>query len=960
MTEKREAEIVEQLLSEAGFQKLSVAEQLGVQEQGEKTLLLESVLRRQLALINSVEINSVREERFSRQGIEAGIRALKELALLEDRSVRRKRSYELLTRGKVFTQYVAGDKVNYTMQYVDWQNPMRNVFHMAQEMRIEGRNKLYRPDVVLFVNGIPLCVVEVKGRTGCGNERWTAQQLKAEGNNGAGGVWDTFTQLWVTSVNGRIRYTADGNGDYPWAEWSGEEAEFSRTVFWQPGTLLSLIGRFIIFHGENKTVARYFQYVAVQRMLQRIACGTKGERSGGIIAQPPGSGKTGTMALLARAVLLEKSVRNPGILLVTDRKTVSEEISNLLAGMEIPLVTGEDAYKLAVFQDSEESVATVVTAQSVLVNELLSARSVADRDIFVLFDEGGSVKSRKVKRQLQQVFPDACYIAMTSLPQTEFAPIIRSFGEVVMRYTMEEAVKDALVLPVFYESRLLGTAGQDLYSQSFAGRNMTDLSGARIKVVGEDIAGHFQRHFKGTSCKGIVICGNQTEACLLKHFFDQDGRPEAGLLIAGAGTEGGAREAGGSRVSDWELIRRFREEQGPRLLITVKRFVGLDIPCCAVAYVLRPVKAAELWQIAGRVNRIRKGKRYGMLVDYAGLSGEVREVLHSRKAENDSLISEERAFRLLDHYNGAAWDSLGGFPGKNGIGEAEVKLRDEERRAEFYHRLKNYANCLDIVRTSWMADRRECGAGKGYSADMKFFLSLQRALQKRFSEEIKDDTYEDILRHLAAEGVIPDELALPPECAEITESERFDQELEGDELAVADTIFYRTRKYIRQHKEDMGLAFPGLLEKLEEIQSVFEQEGDAGQYLRAVKELMAYVRTYRRNGLPPVLNGKTWLQRYYKIVMKLIQPVLDQGRMEQQTLEIVRGVDEIVRRHIMDGEVVLVDWHLKGSVCGSLTMELEDYLFTKVNQELGIPLTEKVVEESAALLVGATRDQNDK
>ncbi len=950
--------ILVQMLSEAGYQKLSVSEQGGKHVQGEGTRLLESVMRRQLTLINSVEINSVREERFSSQGIEAGIRALKELSLLKERSVMQKRSYELLTRGKVFSQYVAGDVVNYTMQYIDWQNPMRNVFHVAEEMRIDGRNRSYRPDLILFVNGIPVCVVEIKEKAGYGDEQLATQQLKAELNSEGGVVLDAFVQLWVTVVNGRIRYNADGTGDYPWAEWNGEETGFSRSVFWHPWTLLNLISQFIIFRGENKTIARYFQYVAVQRMLQRIKSVENGKRLGGIIAQPLGSGKTGTMALLTRAILMERSVRNPGILLVTDRKVVLEEIGHVFAGMEIPFVTGEEAYKLAVFQNSEKSVVTAITIQYLLVNELIFKESVADRDIFILFDEAGSLKSGKARRQLQQVFPDACYIAMTSLP--ELGTAMHRFGEVVMRYTMAAAVADNLILPVFYESRSLAETGQSPGGRSLAEMNTRDLPKACIEAMAKDITGHFLRHYQGTLYKGILVCASQSEARSFKRFFDRDGKLEAALLIAGGRSEANAGIETTPRISDWELIRRFREEQTPRLLITVKRYMELDVHRCAVTYVLHSVKAYGFWQIIGRINRRWNEKRYGVLVNYADLPDEVGEVLGRDKAEEGVLISEDTAFRLLEHYHIAVWDCLGGLPRKNGLREWEVKLRDQQKRTEFYNELKNYANCLDIVWSSWIAEKRGAGLDKGYSADLKIFLSLQRALQRRFAEEIKDNTYEDILQHLAAGGVIPDELALSPELVEITERERFDRELEGDELSVADTIFFRTQKYVRQHKECTGLSSPVILEKLKEIRSIFEKEGDAGQYLIAVKELMEYVRTFQSTAFPSELDGKPVLQQYYKIVIKLMQPTTDQVKMEQRVLEIVHGIEEIVCRNIMDGGVVLVDWQLKGSVCGNLSMELEDYLFTRLKQEFGISLTEKVVEDSVALIIGANIGQNDK
>jgi type I restriction enzyme, R subunit len=153
-----------QFLQQVGYTYLTAEEALYLRGNKTSQVLLEEVLRKQLKEINSVKVSSTKTTVFSDANIEAGIQALKELPMNEGYMAACEAAYKLLTLGKALEQSIDGDKKSFTLQYIDWQHSENNVFHVTEEFSVmrSTSKEHYRPDLVLFVNGIPLCVIECK------------------------------------------------------------------------------------------------------------------------------------------------------------------------------------------------------------------------------------------------------------------------------------------------------------------------------------------------------------------------------------------------------------------------------------------------------------------------------------------------------------------------------------------------------------------------------------------------------------------------------------------------------------------------------------------------------------------------------------------------------------------------------------------------------------------------------
>ena len=287
-------------------------------------------------------------------------------------------AYDLLCLGTSVPQTIEGDTKSFTIDYIDWKNPANNTYHCTAEFKVErvGFQKHCIPDIVLFVNGIPLVVMECKRSAYTRTKRkpidWAIDQL---GNYQAkGGIPQLFlfSQLLLALARDKARYGTTGTPPQFWSVWkeggvdgairrvmdgpavdegmaallSGPFAEVreaylllvnqgreiteqDRTVYalCRPERLLELAYQFILFDAGAKKIARYQQYFTVREILNRVLSGTEGQaRPGGVVWHTQGSGKSLTMVMLAKSLALHPAILSPKIILVTDRIDLEDQI----------------------------------------------------------------------------------------------------------------------------------------------------------------------------------------------------------------------------------------------------------------------------------------------------------------------------------------------------------------------------------------------------------------------------------------------------------------------------------------------------------------------------------------------------------------------------------------------------------------------------------------------------------
>lgn len=498
-----------QMLINMGYSYLSQEEALQVRGNKTANVILDDILRKQLKEINSIQLSSSKTSYFSDANIEAGIRALKEIPLVDGYISASEKVYNLVTMGKALEQIVDGDKKSFTLQYIDWKNIENNVFHVTEEFSVmrAGSKEHYRPDLVLFVNGIPFSVIECK-RPDMKDpiQQANSQHLRNQQEDGIRNLY-IYTQNLLSLSTNEGRYAATGTPEKFWAHWEekfpsgdakiayeqelkrlrnkslsqevksklfGERFSYVRGDFdalekeeilpteqdaylyglCRPERLLDFTYNFILFDNGAKKIARYQQYFAIKKTIVQIQQLDQGKRKGGVIWHTQGSGKSLTMVMLAQAIAMDKNILNPKIILVTDRTDLDTQITETFRKCGIPVLNASTGSKLVehLQSKSDSVITTIINKFETAVRKL--REPLESSNIFVLVDEGHRTQHGTFNIEMQKALPNACYIALTGTPLfKKDKNTLNKFGTLIDHYTVDKAVQDKAVVPLMYEGR---------------------------------------------------------------------------------------------------------------------------------------------------------------------------------------------------------------------------------------------------------------------------------------------------------------------------------------------------------------------------------------------------------------------------------------------------------------------------------------------------------------------------
>ncbi len=493
-----------QLLVAMGYEYISSAETLRERQERTSNVLLENILRNQLKEMNRIRYKG-NEYLFSEENLQSAIQKLKNIkydGLLKTNEG----IYDLITLGTAMEQTVEGDSKSFNLNYIDWRNPSRNRFHMTVEYSVErSRSKeTARPDIVLFVNGIPFCVIECKAPQ-VEVEQAVSQSIRNQNDDHIPKLF-IYTQLVLALNKNSAMYATTGTAAKFWGVWKelgNEQGEMDEgklcdlknkplpedvqkkielsenyqlsiansqlitaqdTALYalcRPERLLELAWKFTVFDGGIKKIARYQQYFVIKSTLDRVKHFDKPEghpersRKGGIIWHTQGSGKSLTMVMLARNLALDPNILNPRIVLVTDRDDLDKQLGNTFAacGLEANRATsGRNLLELVAGKNSG-----IITT---LIHKFDKAYAVkkyqdASPDIFILVDESHRTQFGSFSARMRQMFPHACYLGFTGTPLLKKEKnSFTKFGELIEpHYSITQAVEDGAVVPLLYEGR---------------------------------------------------------------------------------------------------------------------------------------------------------------------------------------------------------------------------------------------------------------------------------------------------------------------------------------------------------------------------------------------------------------------------------------------------------------------------------------------------------------------------
>ena len=1053
-----------QLLQNLGYTYLSPEEALRMRDGKTTNVLLEDILRKQLKEINSIRVSNTKTSIFTDENIERGILALKNLPMNEGYINASETAYNLITLGKSLEQSIDGDKKSFTLQYINWKNIENNVFHVTEEFSVmrSTSKEHYRPDLVLFVNGIPFCIIECK-RPDMKEplKQAISQHLRNQQEDGIRHLY-VYAQILLSISSSEALYATNGTPEKFWSIWKEkfetktDEQEYERELvnlknrslgpqqkeklfydrfryvkkyfdelekeeiipteqdkylygLCRLQRLLDIAFNYILFDNGQKKIARYQQYFAVKKTMQRIKHLEVGKRKGGVIWHTQGSGKSLTMVMLAQAIAMEKTIRNPKIILVTDRTDLDRQITGTFrkCGMFVEnATTGRRLVELLESQ-SDAVVTTVINKFSAAIKKI--RKPLENPDIFVLVDEGHRSQYGVFNIEMQKTLPNACFIAMTGTPLfKKEKSTAAKFGGIIDTYTVDQAVKDKAVVPLLYEGRLarqhvhespLDTFFEMVseplteyqkadFKKKFSRADQLNSAEQKIYAIAWDISLHFRDNWQGTPFKAQLVCDKKVNAIRYKEFLDEIGIVSSEVLISPPDDREGEESAyekspervskfwkkmmeehGNAKKYEKNIISRFQNQKDPEIIIVVdKLLTGFDEPKNTVLYLTRNLQSHKLLQAVARVNRVYPDKEFGYIIDYYGIIENLDDALLLYSSFEDfdaedlegTLTNINEEIKKLPQKHSELWDIFKSVTNKRDAEAYQLLLKDEAIRTEFYDKLAAYARTLKLaLSTIHFHKETDEKTIERYKDDLTMFMKLRKAVMERYSDSIDYSQYEGQIQKLIYTHVTSEKVEVITELVNIFDKEKFQEEVENTtgKAAKADKIASRTAKHITEKMDEDPAFYKKFSEMLKETIADYETKRiDEAQYLNKVQEIMNNVLAHTDSTIPEELKEKDVAKAFYGLTFELLENKIQDNIIKTEiSKQAALQIDEIIRQAVLDNNMPIVDWQFKTNITGKLQIDIGDYLIDEVRDKYNVQLSFGEMDELADKCIEVAR-----
>lgn len=974
-------------------------------------VLLRDILRGQLRRLNRY-VYAGAENEFSAANIERAMEDLDEP--LTDGLVRTsEKIYDALLLGKSYPETVGdGKMLSFNLKYIDWDNPQNNVFHVTEEFAVDSRDRQHnaRPDIVLFINGIPFAVIECKAPHIPVDEA-VGQMIR---NQQAAYIPHLFkfAQLVVATNKNAVKYATVGTPKKFWSVWKEQDDDWLQTrlkvlvpdrmpteqdrnivSLFSTERVFELIRYFILFDANVKKVCRYQQFFAVREIMKTIAESDEhGNRRSGVIWHTQGSGKSLTMVMLAKTILMELKDCHPRVVIVTDRKELDAQIAATFAHTRLTPARATSGRHLVELVNSAR--ADVITS---IINKFntVERQEVKNpsRDIFVLVDESHRSNYGLMATRMRSVFPNACYIGFTGTPlmKSEKNTMAR-FGRLIHKYTIRDGVEDGAIVPLIYEGRfveqkvdeenidlwfkqttrrLTEAQREDLRRKWSSIRRLTSTD-ARIKRIALDISEHFIEGYKDTGFKAMLATNYKRDAIRYLECFEQFGDLSCAVVISPPDMREGVDDvdegADDLVVSFWsKMMRQYgdadRYEEAIKnkfcdgeidiLIVCSKLLTGFDAPLCQVLYIDKELKEHGLLQAIARTNRLHEGKDYGLIVDYRGLI--------------------EKLDTAMDMYSGAGLENFDGgdlkgvvvdvmsaignlrsaytqlvelFAPVGSISDAEaveVFLADDKARQEFYTLLCAFGRALHLVLN---AEQAYNALGKEerqkYQDTFIFFSKVRRSVKLQYCDAIDNAEYEPLMQNLLDTHLSVAGLKKITSPIDILNKDDFEKELEelGSLRSKADAIASRMTRSISEKHDENPAYYDSFSKRIRDALALYREKViSEAEYLAKMRTIMGDYHAGRSTvSYPERIKNNVHAQAFFGVLTALFDEVEDERITPDFVAEVSEEITKIVASHSR------VDWTNNKTIHDRISQDIDD-LFYKYEKEHGLKLSFDLIDK---------------
>lgn len=977
-------------------------------------VLLKDILRGQLRKLNRYTYAGAENE-FSGANIERAMDELDE-PLIDGLVRTSEKIYDALLLGKSYSETVGGGKsLSFNLKYIDWDNWENNLFHVTEEFAVESQDKLHnaRPDIVLFINGIPFAVIECKAPH-VSVDQAVEQNIR---NQQADYIPQLFkyAQIILATNKNAVKYATTGTPKKFWNVWKEENDTFLNTALAQLVTdrvpteqdrniislfsterVMELIRYFVLFDANVKKICRYQQYFAIKEIIKTIQQqDSKGNRQSGVVWHTQGSGKSLTMVMLAKYILMELASCNPRVVIVTDRKELDGQIATTFAHTRLNPARATSGRHLVDLVKSGKADVITTIINKFNTAERLDTKNYS-KNVFVLIDESHRSNYGSMASKMRTVFPNACYIGFTGTPlmKREKNTMAR-FGKLIHKYTIRDGVEDGAIVPLIYEGRfvdqkvdeenidmwfkqttkrLTDPQKEDLRQKWSSIRRLTSTD-ARIKRIALDINNHFILGFKDTGFKAMLATNYKRDAIRYLKCFEQFGDLTCGVVISppdmresvddiDEGTddmvieywEKMMKQYGDADAYEEAMKNKFCDGEIDILIVCSKLLTGFDAPVCQVLYIDKELKEHGLLQAIARTNRLREGKEYGLIVDYRGLiqkldaamdmySGAGLENFEGGDLKGVVVDVLESLGQLRTAYTNLM-DMFSDVKDLSDTEAVEVSLADEKKRAQFYNLLCTFGRALNLVLNSeqvYAAISRE--EREKYQNAFVFFSKVRRSVKIRYCDAIDNSEYEPLMQnlldtHLSVAGL--KQLTNPVDILNKDDFERELQEL-GTLRAKADAITSRLSRSISAKYEENPAYYDSFSKRIKDaLEQYKEKVISEAEYLAKMKSIMEDYHTGKSTvSYPERIKHNVHAQAFYGVLTALFDDAQVDDITPDFAAEIAEEITAIIARHSQ------VDWTNNQTIHDRISQDIDDLFYEyekNRNLILDFDIIDKIIE----------------
>ena len=999
-----------EVLQKLGYKYISEEENKNLRNNILTDVIFKDMLAKKLNEINSYEYKG-EKYKFSASTIGQAIKDLNEDLVTGLISTNEKK-YDLLTLGKSYQEnMVDGTKRSFDIKYIDFEHPENNDFYVTEEfsvLRMNGKD-CARPDIILFVNGIPLAVIECKDAS-VPIIQAISQNIRNQKPDYIPQLFK-FIQIVMAANKNETKYATCGTPDKFWSTWNEQYVErqnelLNKTVIGRQVTkqdrdiislfvkerFLELIKDFIIFEAGKKKICRYQQYFAVKAMLERI----KHDKKGGVVWHTQGSGKSITMVYITKKLMEDKEIQNPQVVIVTDRVDLDKQIHKTFnrIGVEAArATTGNNLTELI----KDEKIRVITTVVNKFETVVKSGIAVDAPNTFILVDEGHRTQYGEINRRMQEVFKGAIYISFTGTPiMKRDRNIFDKFGGLIHKYSLDDALRDKAIVPLIYEGKMVDQEVSkeaidmrlDMLTRNLTSEQKNEVmrkwsrfekvasSEQRLELIAWDIAKNYNETLKGTGFNAMLACNKKVEAVKYYNIF-KDEFPELEVAVVISSPD--MREGEGSIDEDTnDIVKKFyinaisnykNEEEYEEtikskfingdidiLIVVDKLLTGFDAPRASTLYLDKQIKEHNLLQAIARVNRLCDGKDYGYIVDYRGLLGELDKALTMYQDAGLEEFKEEdiksSVYYIDTEINNMfeAYEDLKGLfkdiKNKNDLEEYEILLEDEKIRKDFYNKLSKFGSMLGIILPS---DQAYYKVGKEKISELRkalaFYQKLRATVKLRYSETIDHKEYEAKMQKLLDNYVVAKEMMRITEPVDITDAENFDKELEKMGTDRGKADAIRTR--LTRTISEKSKEDPAYYKKFStRIEETIEEYRNRRITDSEYLQKMQDIKEDFRKGNSGISYPTNITTENSRAFYGVIYDKLIPRMKENASIEEIGEITLTIQREIESK--IKRDWHYNTDIHNEIAQAIDDTIFiyaTRKNISLDLEELDKLIEE---------------